>query len=44
MNKSLSIVCLGSAGHWVMSNYTGEVARPWEIKNILSMVMDFFRY
>lgn len=29
---------------WVMSEYTGEIARPYEIGKILCMILDFFRY
>lgn len=41
--KTLSVINLGG-DRWVMSNYTGEIARPWELKTILNMVLDFFRY
>lgn len=44
MSKSLSIVSLGDGGHWVLSNYTGEVVRPWEIHKVFGMIRDFFRY
>lgn len=44
MSKILSIVCLGNGDRWVMSNYTGEIAKPWEIKTIFGMIRDFFRY
>lgn len=44
MSKSLSLVNMGPAGHWVMSNYTGEVVRPWEIRKIFGMIRDFFLY
>lgn len=44
MSKSLSIVCLDNGSCWVMSNYTGEIAKPWEVKTIFGMIRDFFRH
>lgn len=47
MNKSLCLINLGlgmNGGIWVMSNYTGEVVRPWEIRKILGLIRDFFLY
>ena len=44
MSKSLSIVCLDNGSCWVMSNYTGEIAKPWEVKTIFGMIRVFFRY
>lgn len=29
---------------WVMSEYTGEIARPYQIGKIFGMILDFFRY
>lgn len=42
--KTLSVISLNDGSRWVMSNYTGEIARPWELKTIFGMILDFFRY
>lgn len=45
MRKSLRFARYeGFNGLWVVSNYTGEINRPWEIRKIFGMVLDFFRY
>lgn len=44
MSKSLSLVRLGTEGPWVMSNYTGEIVRPWEVGKVFGMILDFIRY
>lgn len=29
---------------WVMSEYTGEIAKPFELRKIFGMVFDMLRY
>lgn len=26
---------------WIMSMYTGEIVRPWEIRKVFGMIWDF---
>lgn len=40
IRKTLSVVKAGK-GFWVMSNWTGEIVRPWDLNGIVGLVRDF---
>lgn len=40
MKKSLGLAKVNGV-IWIMSNWTGEIVRPWEVKKIFGMVRDF---
>lgn len=44
MRKTLGLVRLGTGELMVISNYTGEIAYPWEFGVIFRMICDMIRY
>lgn len=43
MKRSLSFKVLSDGSVWIMSNWTGEIVKPWEIRKVFGLISDFRR-
>lgn len=44
MKKSIGIWVSSDNKIWFVSHYTGEIVRPYNVRGLIRMIADMFRY
>ena len=44
MAKTLTFVRTPDGSNWIMSNFTGEIVKPWQLRKVFGLIRDFYRF